>query len=603
MPQDHIGPADGVSRRSLIAGGAAIAGGVLGLPFAARPARAASAADLVITNATVRTMDPGRPQATAVAISGGTIAYVGDGRGAAAFTGPRTEVIDAGGRMVMPGIHDGHAHPLGAGRNLTTPDLAYRKLTIAQFVAAIRGFVAASRRREPDQWLQVVNWDPTVMPKQPTRRDLDRLDTRRPIVVFDSNGHTALVNSRGLAVAGIDRSTPNPDGGVIVKDAHGEPTGILSDNAYLLVTKVIPKPTVDDDAASLDAAHREMLRQGITAYMTAAADDAELAALAALSDRGRLVIQPGAAIEVDADLAAKRADMFAFLADLKARHGRPDVRGGVVKMFFDGVAEYPTQTAAMLRPYRRNAGTKSAPRWVSSRNRGPTYYPPRTANPAVAALDAAGWQVHVHAIGDRAARSALDAFAHARTKNGPRGNRHTIAHLELVDPHDFPRFRQLGVLASMQLQWAERDAYTVDALRPYVGERRWRFLYPAGSLHRAGALLCGGSDWPVDPLLPFRAMEMAVNRTADEVYEGYPQPLRPRAEGISLALAARMHTRNAAFQLHLERRSGQIKRGMRGDVIVVDRDIFSVPLTRVSTARVLLTAVGGRIAHRAKALA
>ena len=206
---------------------------------------------------------------------------------------------------------------------------------------------------------------------------------------------------------------------------------------------------------------------------------------------------------------------------MRATYARPGITIRTVKMFFDGVIEYPTQTAALLEPYRVNKGTKRNPRWVPGRSRGPTYFPQRVAN-----------------RGDRRARPAGLAGAHPRHRR-PRDplrarrlrarpqarrqadNRHTIAHLELIDPKDFRRFGRLGVLASMQLHWAERDSYTVDSLKPYIGARRWRWVYPAGSLTRAGATLCGGSDWPVDPLFPFRQIEMAVNRTADEVYEGY----------------------------------------------------------------------------------
>ena len=290
--------------------------------------------------------------------------------------------------------------------------------------------------------------------------------------------------------------------------------------------------------------------------------------------------------------------MLARIERLRSAHARPGTTIRTVKMFFDGVIEHPTQTAALLEPYRVNKGTKRNPRWVPGKSRGPTYFRQGVANRAIAALDAAGWQVHVHAIGDRAVRSALDAFEAARRRRPDGDNRHTITHLELIHPRDFPRFRRLGVLASMQLQWAEQDSYTVDSLKPYVGARRWRYTYPAGTLNDAGARLCGGSDWPVDPLLPFRQIEMAVNRTADEVYEGYPRPLFAQ-EGLSLRRSLTMHTRNSAFQLHQEQLSGRISEGLAADLIVLDRDVLGVPLKRVSKTEVALTMVGGRVVHRA----
>ena len=203
----------------------------------------------------------------------------------------------------------------------------------------------------------------------------------------------------------------------------------------------------------------------------------------------------------------------------------------------------------------------------------------------------------MHAIGDRAvARRSTPSSTRGAAAGGD--NRHTICHLELIHPDDFRRFKRLGVLASMQLHWAGRDSYTVDSLRPYIGDRRWRYTYPAGSLDEAGARLCGGSDWPVDPLLPFRQIEMAVNRTADEVYEGYPQPLF-REEGLSLRRSLAMHTRNSAFQLHQETQTGQIRQGLAADLIVLDRDVLRVPLKRVSKSKVALTMVDGRVVHRA----
>jgi predicted amidohydrolase YtcJ len=265
------------------------------------------------------------------------------------------------------------------------------------------------------------------------------------------------------------------------------------------------------------------------------------------------------------------------------------------------VIEYPTQTAALLKPYRVNEGSEDHPHWGRGKDRGPTYWKPKVAGPAITAADAAGWQVHVHAIGDRAVRSALDGFEAALAANGRTDNRHTITHLELVDPADFGRCEKLGVLASMQMQWAERDSYTVERLRDYLGHKRWRNLYPAGSLRRAGALVCGGSDWPVDPLLPFRQIEMAVNRTADEVYAGDPEPLF-RGQGIKLKASLVMHTRNSAFQLHQENVSGRLAPGMAADLVVCDRDLLEAPLKKVSKAKSRLTMVDGRIVHRASGI-
>jgi predicted amidohydrolase YtcJ len=584
----------GITRRRFVGGGAAVAAGVA----VAGPAALAqgASADTVFRGGRVLTMS-GRRVAQAVAVSGGRIAYVGSDAGAASLVGPATEVIELRGRTLMPGIHDGHTHPLAGGLTLTKPTLNYRKLDLREFVAAIRRFLERSRDQEPDGWLSVDLWEPSGMDRQPTKEDLDRLPTRRPILVIDLSGHTAVANSRALELAGITRSTRNPPEGKIERGRGGEPTGVLQDSAIALVSEKIPPLTVEQNADALAAAHREMAAQGVTSYLDASAGETELAALAALADRGPLTIRPSAAILVSSRRAADPATLLARLEEQRARHARAGVTIRTVKMFFDGVIEHPTQTAALLEPYLVNRGTKRNPRWVPGRSRGPTYFRQRVANRAIAALDEAGWQVHVHAIGDRAVRSALDAFENARRRGGASDNRHTITHLELIHPRDFARFGRLGVLASMQLHWAERDSYTVDALRPYIGARRWRYVYPAGSLARDGATVCGGSDWPVDPLLPFRQIEIAVNRTADEVYEGYPRPLRPQ-EGLSLPASLRMHTRNGAFQLHQERLTGRIREGLAADLIVLDRDVLRVPLKRVSKTKVDLTMVDGRVVHR-----
>jgi predicted amidohydrolase YtcJ len=354
---------------------------------------------------------------------------------------------------------------------------------------------------------------------------------------------------------------------------------------------------VDDNADALAAGYEVMARVGITTCLHAAVDETELAAVAALADRGELPVRPHLALLVEAEEAKDPGAMLDRVEALRSSYARPGIEIDNLKMFFDGVIEYPTQTAALLEPYRVNKGTKKRPRWVRGKDRGPTYWPPKVARAAVVAAEAAGWQVHVHAIGDRAVRVALDSFAAARAANGPGDRRHTITHLELVDPEDFPRFEELGVMASMQMQWAERDSYTIDRLRGYLGKKRFRYVYPSGSLKKAGAMLCGGSDWPVDPLLPMRQVEMAVNRKADEVYAGYPKPLR-KSEGISLPASIAMHTRNSAYQLHQESLSGRLRPGMAADLVVLDRDILAVPLRKVSKAEARLTMVGGRTTHR-----
>ena len=591
---------DPLTRRSLLKRSAVAAGalGVAGFPGQALARRGLTAtAETVILGGRVLSMGGAPKGATAVAIASGYLVAVGSDAEAQAFAGPTTEVINAGGGTIMPGIHDGHSHPFSGGRLLSEPSLNYAQLNIEQFVRRLTKLVKASAEREPDGWLEVSLWDATAMETLPTKEDLDGLPTQRPILVVSLDGHIALANSRALTMAGIGPSTADPPGGEIRRGPGREPTGILLDNAIGLVASLIPEPTVDQNADMLLAGYELMAERGVTTCLHASAGENELAALARLADRGPLPLRPHVAIRIDADEAADPAALLARVEALRTTYARPGVAIDNLKMFFDGVIEYPTQTAALLEPYLVNEGTEDDPRWVPGKSRGPTYWPDKIARAAITAADAAGWQVHVHAIGDRAARSALDAYEAALKSNGPRDNRHTITHLELVDPKDFGRFEKLGVMASMQMQWAERDSYTVDNLKDYLGPERYRHVYPAGSLRRAKATLCGGSDWPVDPLLPFRQIEMAVNRTADEVYAGYPGPLSAR-QGIGLEASLRMHTRNSAFQLHQENLSGRLAPGLAADLVVADRNLTKVSLEKVSKTKSRLTLVGGRVVHR-----
>jgi predicted amidohydrolase YtcJ len=591
------------SRREFIRTGLAVAGAATlasASPAIARRWLRGGSADLVLTGGPVYTVDRGRSVAQAVAIVGDRIAFVGSVDDVAGLIGPTTEVIQLEGRMVMPGIHDGHIHPLGGGQTLTACSLGYEPLTLDQMRDVIAACLAEEGDLEPDTWLEVGEWDYVAIKPPgtvPSKADLDVLDTARPIIVYALDGHVALANSRALTIAGVSSETPDPPDGEVVRDAAGEPTGLLLDGAIGLVTGSIPDPTLEQNAASLRAGLREMNRQGITSFLDASVGGSTLAAHGFLRDAGELTARSTTALFVSPEELADPAATLDRISSLRERYHGAGLSVSAVKLFFDGVMEHPTQTAALLRPYRVNTGTRAHPHWEPGDDRGPTYFPRDLGVPGVTALDAAGWQVHVHAIGDRAVRSALDCFEAAKATNGTAGRRHTIAHLELVDPSDFGRFRALGVVPVMQMQWAELDSYTVDFVKPYLGARRWRWLYPTGSLTRAGAPIAGGSDWPVDPLLPLRQIEMAANREGDEVYPFYPGPLQAR-ERIGLDRSIAMHTLGSARQLHQDHDTGSIEAGKLADLIVLDRDIRSVPLRKVSRTRVLLTAVGGQVVHR-----
>lgn len=587
-----------ISRRGLIAGagavgaaGALVSGAGASAYAAVRPAHAAR----VILNGRVFTGAGGGRGLEAVAIADdGTIVEVGTTREIRRRMSRRTEVIDADGGTIMAGIHDGHMHPLGAAKQSLNPSLDNASMTVPELQAVLQGFLDATDDQEPDGWLDVTDWSPVGLLPAGTVADkqmLDALDTARPIRLQGSDFHNSWVNSRALALAGIDRNTPDPAGGEIVRGPDGVPTGLLKDNAQWLVGAVIPPP----DEERLQRAYADvaayMLSLGITSFLDAVAGEESLQSYAALRSSGLLRQQVTPALALSAELTAAPAEAAAYLADLRSRYaGRAGLHLTTVKVFVDGAIEYPAQTAALLEPYLDGDGKPTD-------NYGDLYISRAEYRRLAVVLDKAGWQLHSHAIGDRAVRVALDAYQAARRANGARSraNRHTIAHLQLVHPSDYPRFAKLGVLACMQLQWAVRNEWTLDALRPFIGEERFRRLYPANSLRKAGARLAGGSDWPVDSLMPFNQIATAIDRT--DARFGEPEALL-RKEGITRSQSLAMHTSGSAFQLK-EARRGTVTPGAVADLVVVDRDLQAAGPRRIRAASIRNTLIRGEVVYDA----
>lgn len=585
---NHRESGSGINRRAAIAGlgAAGIAAIAPGSAAADRPSRRRSTAT-VIHNAALWT-GVGRTRADAVAIGrSGRITAIGSSAELLALVGRDTEVIDAGGGTVLPGIQDMHVHPLGAADRSLTYSLENATVTVDELLDALRPFLADSAEQEPDGWLVVSDWNPAgLVGAVAHRRYLDRLDTTRPIQLDGSDGHNSWVNTRALELAGIDASTPSPPGGEIVKDADG-PTGLLKDSAQELVRKVIPPPDPERVRAARARVIAQMGANGITAFMDAAASGQSVDAYAELVDAGHLGQRVLTAFEVPNELF----DDPAGVVDAARKAARRVPPGGrlrmhTVKIFVDGVAEYPSQTAAMLKPYLDEEGRPTD-------NYGDLYIPRSQFRDIAVACHAAGWQVHAHAIGDRAVRVALDAYEAAYRSESRRDNRHTIAHIQFCDPHDWYRFSRFNVVASMQLQWALRDIWTMGALRPYVGAQRHRNMYPAESIRAHGGRLAGGSDWPVDPLDAWNQVQTAIDR------KGSSQPERPlhRRQGISREASLRMHTSGAAYQAHLDDRTGTLEVGKQADLAVLDRDVDSVAVEEISGTNVHYTLVGGDVVH------
>ncbi len=558
---------------------------LLVLPLCPCAGHAADAPDLVFTHAQIHTQDAAHRVVAALAVRGNLIVATGSDAEMRALAGPKTRIVDLAGRVVLPGLIDAHIHPAQSAQDLDKCDLHDRQFGVAEVKAAVADCMKAHAPASKE-WFEVVQVNASDLVL--SRADLDSMRSDGPLVLESADGHSSWGNSAALATAHIERNSIDPRGGHIDRDAQGQPTGALRDAAAEQLEAVVPQPSVAVQAGRLERAFDLMSATGLTAVQDAAVGDEEMALYKYLYDRHRLKMRVRGSFYIK-DLAAP-ADKVAAAATAFRDKWAVDpnwLHADAVKIFADGVIEYPTQTAALLAPYLDGAGHPTT-------NRGPSYFKQDNLNRIVAAVDAAGLTVHVHAIGDRAVRGSLDAFAYARAQGVGRENRDQIAHLELIDPADFPRFKALAVIANFQLQWATFDpSYIGEATLPYLGPARSRYLYPARSLLDAGARIAGGSDWGVSTFNAFEAMEHAVTRSGGR----NEKALLPE-QSVPLAVMVDAYTSNAAYALRQEKLLGSLEPGKRADFIVLDRDIFATDPFELHATRVLATYLDGREVHR-----
>jgi len=533
-------------------------------------------ADLVLRHGAVYTLDERRPWAEAVAVADGRIVYVGPDKDAESWIGQGTEVVDLAGRMVLPGFQDSHTHLVSGGGDLADCQLGDLS-TQEEVLAEIRRFAAAHPERP---WILGSGWQLFVFPQaNPHKSLLDAIVPDRPVALAAADGHSAWANSRALALAQITKETPDPPNGRIERDpATGEPTGTLRESAASLLLKVIPERSPEERVEGLRRALKLAAESGITSIQDAAVEPAELDAYAALDRSGELTVRVTAALLARPEQGTAQIPRLTWL---RAGYRGRRLRAETVKIFVDGVIE--ARTAALLEPY------------VGSEERGRPNWEPAALDRMVAALDHEGFQIHVHAIGDRAIRLALDAFEKARAANGPRDSRHQIAHLELIDPRDVPRFRRLGVIADFQPLWAYADPYITELTVPVLGPRRSRWLYPIGSVARTGAVVVGGSDWPVTSMHPLAAIQIGITRRDPAAGPG-PAWLPEQTVDLRTMLAA--YTIRGAFAAFQEKTTGSIEVGKAADLAVLDHDLFKVPAHEISRVKVLRTFVDGKEVFR-----
>ena len=565
-----------------------------------------SVADRVYRNGVIYTADAGNSLAESLAIRDGRILYVGDNKGLARFVGKATVTVDLKGRFLMPGLIDGHMHPLQGGTVLLKCNLDYASLTVAELQQRVQGCLDKTKSEEPDGWLEVANWfQESMRPAgvKTHRSMLDALHTRRPIIVQSSFGHTVLANTRALQLARITAASTDPVGGKIWRDAAGEPTGLLEDAAYDVFDSLVPHPTAAQNAKAAILALKTMNQQGVTGFLDAVGAPEDLAAFAAARKAGKLTarahfappIRPAEVPALDAAVASVLALRKQY--DEGAIGRAPGITVRNAKLFLDGVIAAPALTGSMLEPYRRNAGTAEHADWQPGDNRGPAvYFPPAALASVLIALGKAGIDPHMHADGDGAVHAALDAVAALRKALPGADIRPAIAHDEIVAPADFARFKALGVMPVLSMQW-EKPAGDTLGLKDYFGPERMKILEPAGLLAAAGARIAFGSDWPVDALDEWFALKVGVTRTnapdAPAEYRG-----RLGADpGLSRMAVLRAATINAAHELHDDEQTGSLEAGKFADFIVLDRNPLSVPAEDIAKTKVTLTVVGGNVVH------
>ena len=539
--------------------------------------------DILFRNGTVFDGQRFLPAGTLVRVRGGRITGVGP----AESLGPlgSAEPVDLDGGTLLPGFIDAHAHPVFAGHLLRHCDLSAAS-TEPEYLEIIARY---AREHPDEEWITGGGWELPAFPAGiPARQSLDAVVPDRPVYLPNCDGHGAWVNSVALRRAGIDARTMDPPDGRIEREAGGEPAGMLQEGAMALVARLLPEVTDDDNYAALLAAQAHLLSLGITGWQDAIIGrmPGEIDATGAYlrADRaGTLRVNVVGAQWWDRD---QGLEQLPELLHRRVTAGR--FRATSVKMMLDGVAE--NHTAALLEPYLDGDGDGCA---AGQSGSGIDFIDPAQLPGFVTALDRAGFQVHFHAIGDRAVRQALDAVAAARARNGPAGGRHHLAHVQVVHPEDIGRFAGLGAAANIQPLWATHEPQMDELTIPFLGERRAGWQYPFGSLHAAGAALCAGSDWPVSSPDPLLGVHVAVNRSLPADAGGTGQdPFLP-GQAIDLATALAAYTSGSARTNGLESVTGSIKAGLDADFAILDADLAAIEPHEICQASVRRTWLRG----------
>jgi len=538
---------------------------------------AAETADTIITNARVYTVNPQQKWAEAIAVRADKIIFVGDAKSAESYKGPSTKVIDAKGKLVLPGFTDCHVHFMSGSLGLTQVDLTGAN-TIEEIQKRVKDYAAAHPTLP---WITGMGWQyPTFgATALPNKKILDDVLADRPVYLVAYDGHSSWANSKALAMAGIDRNTPDPPNGKIVRDANGEATGALKEAAGDLVERLMPKPTREERLTALRKGLHEANRLGVVRVHSAGGDFEYLDLYDELRKNGELTVRQYIAYFLDPP--ELKPEAIEKIEQARKKYNDEWISGGAVKTMLDGVVE--AHTAAMLGTYADDTSQS-----------GKLFWDPDKYKQAIAELDKRGLQIFTHAIGDRAVRTALDAYENAQKTNHSTDDRPRIEHIETITAEDIPRFGKLGVIASFQPLHTDPNEDTLKVWAVAAGPDRVSRAWPWRSVESTGGKLAFGSDWPVVTISPWPGVQNALTR---QTAEGEPAGGWVPKERINIEDAVRGYTLGAAFAGRREKTEGSLETGKLADLIILSKDLFTIEPPDILNEEVLVTMVGGKVVY------